>query len=284
MRCRPAQKSANPHQSSRTYRHGSAADNANSPTLLGVVLQNFCDPLGRRSSPRRRMRPQSRLADDHHRLPVTLPCPLQRRISMPDFLVAADQWGEMALPSAASDTACPNDPVRLTGSGTPLSSWLPRSSATNRPATWRCTRAVATTAPGSARDDRLAGPGLRSDREPSRRRASALKGDRNLSYAIETTFNLPVDLHGGEWTTTPTAHKLARHRCPVSLSTHQRVPRAAVRACERLGFGVSRGSISGIRTEDKCGPAFGKLVDYRFNRTDHGVETLGRAQRPSSRF
>ena len=38
----------------------------------------------------------------------------------------------------------------VTGSGTPLSSWLPRSSATNRPATWRCTRAVTTTAPGSA--------------------------------------------------------------------------------------------------------------------------------------
>src|SRR5262249_46935047 len=38
----------------------------------------------------------------------------------------------------------------VTGSSTPLSSWLPRSSTTNRPATWRCTRAVTTTAPGSA--------------------------------------------------------------------------------------------------------------------------------------
>jgi hypothetical protein len=38
----------------------------------------------------------------------------------------------------------------VTGSGTPFSVWLPRSSATNRPATWRCTRAVTRTAPGSA--------------------------------------------------------------------------------------------------------------------------------------
>jgi hypothetical protein len=35
---------------------------------------------------------------------------------------------------------------------------------------------------------------------------------------------------------TTTAHKLARHRRPVSLSTHQRVSRAAVRAGERLGL------------------------------------------------
>jgi hypothetical protein len=36
------------------------------------------------------------------------------------------------------------------GSGTPLSLCMPRSSATNRPETWRCTRAVTSTAPGSA--------------------------------------------------------------------------------------------------------------------------------------
>ena len=38
----------------------------------------------------------------------------------------------------------------LIGSGTPLSVCLPRSSATNSPATWRCTRPVTNTAPGSA--------------------------------------------------------------------------------------------------------------------------------------
>jgi hypothetical protein len=56
----------------------------------------------------------------------------------------------MSLPRAATTAAGSNDPVQRDGSGTPLSSWLPRSSATNNPATWRCTRAVTTTVSGSA--------------------------------------------------------------------------------------------------------------------------------------
>jgi hypothetical protein len=39
-----------------------------------------------------------------------------------------------------------------------------------------------------------------------------------------------------ERTATNTAQKLVRHRRPVSLSAHQRVSRAAVRAGERLGL------------------------------------------------
>jgi predicted ATPase len=38
----------------------------------------------------------------------------------------------------------------VVGSGTPLSGCVPRSSATNSPATWRCTRPATRTAPGSA--------------------------------------------------------------------------------------------------------------------------------------
>src|SRR5262249_6725524 len=92
----------------------------------------------------------SGLAYDQHQLAVALPRPLPASHQHGEFLVATHKGREAALPGAAPAAARPNNPVKRTGSGTPLSSWLPRSSATNSPATWRCTRAVTTTVPGSA--------------------------------------------------------------------------------------------------------------------------------------
>ena len=56
--------------------------------------------------------PEPRLADDQHQLPVALTRPLPAPHQHGNFLVATDQWGEMALASPASAAACPNDPVQ----------------------------------------------------------------------------------------------------------------------------------------------------------------------------
>jgi hypothetical protein len=62
---------------------------------------------------------------------------------------------------------------------------------------------------------------------------------------------------GGSWgvaierTAATTAHKLARHRRPVTLSAPQRVSRAAVRAGERLGLWRCQGFYVGHLTEGR---------------------------------
>ena len=53
---------------------------------------------------------ESRLADDQHQLPVALPRPLPAPHQHGDFLVAADQRREMALPRAASAAARSHEP------------------------------------------------------------------------------------------------------------------------------------------------------------------------------
>ena len=53
---------------------------------------------------------QARLADDQHQLAVTLPRPLPAPHQHGDFLVAADERREMALPGAASAAAGTNEP------------------------------------------------------------------------------------------------------------------------------------------------------------------------------
>ena len=56
-----------------------------------------------------------------------------------------------------------------------------------------------------------------------------------------------------ERTATTTAHKLARRRHPISLSAHQRVSRAAVRAGERLGLWRCQRFYVG-RAQGPCSP------------------------------
>jgi hypothetical protein len=85
-----------------------------------------------------------------------------------------------------------------------------------------------------------------------------------------------------ERTATTTAHELSRHRRPVSFSAHQRVSGAAVRAGKRLGLWGCKGFYVGHRTGGKLGPAFGKLVDDRFRRTDQ-VRRLGKLKAPARR-
>ena len=53
---------------------------------------------------------QAGLADDQHQLPVALPRPLPAPHQHGDFLVAADERREMALPRAASAAARPHEP------------------------------------------------------------------------------------------------------------------------------------------------------------------------------
>jgi hypothetical protein len=53
---------------------------------------------------------QPRLADDQHQLPVALPRSLPLPHQYGEFLVAADERREMALPSPASATARPHEP------------------------------------------------------------------------------------------------------------------------------------------------------------------------------
>ena len=57
-----------------------------------------------------------------------------------------------------------------------------------------------------------------------------------------------------ERTATTTAHKRARPRHPISLSAHQRVSRAAVRAGERLGLRRCQRFYIEHLTEGKLGP------------------------------
>ena len=74
----------------------------------------------------------------------------QRRISMPISSSRPTSGVRWRCPARRPPPLARTIRNSVTGSGTPLSSWLPRSSATNSPATCRCTRAVTTTAPGSA--------------------------------------------------------------------------------------------------------------------------------------
>jgi hypothetical protein len=59
----------------------------------------------------------------------------------------------------------------------------------------------------------------------------------NLGPIYEEILEDEPTLAAIERTATTTACELARHRRPISLSAHQRVSRAAVRAGERLRLG-----------------------------------------------
>src|SRR5215472_16924180 len=75
----------------------------------------------------------SGLANNQHQLPLALPRALPAPHQHGDLFLATNQGREMALPRAASAAARPYSRYSVSGSGTPLSSWLPRSSATNKP-------------------------------------------------------------------------------------------------------------------------------------------------------
>ena len=82
--------------------------------------------------PRNHPHPKSGGAADRHRAHADVSGPLTLSGD-----VAADQRGEMALPERRPPPLARTSRNSVTSSGTPLSSWLPRSSATNKPAIWR---------------------------------------------------------------------------------------------------------------------------------------------------
>ena len=116
----------------------------------------FDKGVGRLAKRRAKLLDETRLADAGF---ADNECELARAIARPlpapaqqfELLLAPDERGE----SARAERACRRSRARCgkasTGAGTPLSSHAPRSSATNSPAVWRCTFAVTSTVPGSAR-------------------------------------------------------------------------------------------------------------------------------------
>ena len=91
------------------------------------------------------------LADDEHELALACPRALPAAREQAELLLATDERRQRprAAPSAAAARAHDADRARP-APATPLSSRAPLSSATKRPATWRCTSAVTSTEPGSA--------------------------------------------------------------------------------------------------------------------------------------
>jgi hypothetical protein len=78
---------------------------------------------------------QSRLAHDQQQLSVALPRPFPAPHQHGDFLVASDERRKMPLTRASPTTTRAYDPIERHRLRHALSSWLPRSSTTNRPAT-----------------------------------------------------------------------------------------------------------------------------------------------------
>ena len=84
---------------------------------------------------------EPRLADDRTNCPSPCRARSQRRISMAISSSRPTSGVRWRCPARRPAPLARTSRNRVTGSGTPLRAWLPRSSATKRPATWRCTRA-----------------------------------------------------------------------------------------------------------------------------------------------